>query len=133
MLDEERGKDEKRAMAKLTDFLTNPHGVDTKSKWRLDTQADLSSNALAKGILYHRFTSMRFAMKENTEEENKSMIDEFADGLSALSWGAHRKSREEAVIFGRGMKEEKPGLHIESLEGVKINPPEGATPRKLKV
>jgi len=122
---EEREKDEKRAMAKLTDFLTNPHGVPTDSKWRLDTQADLSSNALAKGILYHRFTSMRFAMLSD------NMIDEFADGLSALSWGAHRKSREEAVIFGRGMKEDKPGLRIESLEGVEVKPPEGT--KKLKV
>lgn len=129
MPDEKHDQDEKRATAKLTDFLTNPHGIDAKSKWRLDTQADLSSNALAKGVLYHRFTSLRFAMKD--EDANKSMIDEFADGLSALSWGAHRKSREEAVIFGRGMKEEKPGLRIESLEAIQITPPEGEKKRKL--
>jgi hypothetical protein len=100
----------------------------------MDTQSDLSSNALAKGLLYHRTLADRFKIfrtKDGKPATGVSMIENFANRLSMLPWAAHRKSREEIVLMSRGMKEDKPGLRIENLEDIAIKPPEGT--RKLKV
>lgn len=121
-------KDERRAMAKLADHITIPQGISKTTPERLDTQSDLSSNALAKGLLYHRTLADRFGMfkaKDGKPVAGVAMIGNFANRLSMLPWAAHRKSRIEAVVFGRGMQEEKTPMMMESLEAVDIKAPEG--------
>lgn len=115
--------DAMRALPKLTDFLTIPHGIPTDTSEIVDTQGDLSNNEVAEMLLYHRTISDRFKMMKG-EITKGDVIENFANRISLMTWAQHRKSREEAVIFGRGMKEEKPRLSIESLEGIDVKPPD---------
>lgn len=135
MTEKEIEKDALRALPKLTDFLTTPHGVPKETPEIVDTQGDLSNNAVAEMLLYHRTISDRFRMLEGTMTKG-DVIANFATRISLLTWAQHRKSREEAVLFGRGMKEDKPRLTIEALENLDIKSPDQSgtqSGRKLKI
>jgi len=139
---EELTQEKKRVMQKVSDFLFDPSGIPDDVPERVDTQGDLSNNLIAEGVMYHRTMADRFKLlegKTDAEDDEKGekekkgdasptlkisdMITNFANRLSLLPWAAHRKSREEGVTFGRGMREEKPGLRLERLEDVTFAPP----------
>lgn len=124
-------KDALRALPKITEFLTTPHGIPKDTPEILETQGDLSNNAVAEMLVYHRTIADRFKMLSG-EMTKGDVIENFANRISLLTWAQNRKSREEAVLFGRGMREEKPRLSIESLEGVEIRPPDNL-PRKKRL
>ncbi|NVM22254.1 MAG: hypothetical protein HWN68_10805 [Desulfobacterales bacterium] len=124
-------KDAMRALPKITDFLTVPHGIPKDTPEIVDTQADLSNNAVAEMLVYHRTLADRFKMLGG-EMTKGEVIENFANRISLLTWSQNRKSREEAVLFGRGMREEKPRLSIESLEGIEVKPPDNL-PRKKRL
>lgn len=123
--------DAMRALPKITDFLTTPHGIPKDTPEIVDTQGDLSNSAVAEMLIYHRTIADRFKMLEGNMTKG-DVIENFANRISLLTWPQNRKAREEAVLFGRGMREEKPRLSIESLEGVEIKPPEDQ-PRKKRL
>ncbi|MBA7660849.1 hypothetical protein ES703_68855 [subsurface metagenome] len=127
--DEIEKKDAQRALPKITDFLTVPHGIPKDTPEIVDTQADLSNNAVAEMLVYHRTIADRFKMLEGKMTKGE-VIENFANRISLLTWAQNRKSREEAVLFGRGMREEKPRLSIESLEGIDISPPDSPPKKK---
>ena len=80
-------------------------------------------------LVYHRTIADRFKMLEGKMTKGE-VIENFANRISLLTWAQNRKSREEAVLFGRGMREEKPRLSIESLEGIDISPPDSPPKKK---
>jgi len=121
--------DAMRALPKITDFLTVPHGIPKDTPEIVDTQADLSNNAVAEMLVYHRTIADRFRMLSG-EMTKGDVIENFANRISLLTWAQNRKAREEAVVFGRGMREEKPRLSVESLEGIDINPPDSPPKKK---
>jgi len=120
---------EVRAMAKITNFLTLPHGISDGTPEKVDTQADLSNNAVAAMLMYHRTIADRFKMLTGNMSKGE-VIENFANRISLLTWAQNRKARIEAVQFGRGMEEEREPLAFDSLEDVDIKPPE--EPRKKK-
>lgn len=124
-------RDALRALPKITEFLTTPHGIPKDTPEILETQGDLSNNAVAEMLVYHRTIADRFKMLEGRMTKG-DVIENFANRISLLTWAQNRKSREEAVIFGRGMREEKPRLAMESLEGIEIKPPDNL-PRKKRL
>ncbi len=124
-------KDAMRALPKITDFLTTPHGIPKDTPEIVDTQADLSNNTVAEMLVYHRTIADRFKMLEGKMTKGE-VIENFANRISLLTWAQNRKAREEAVLFGRGMREEKPRLSIESLEGIEVKPPDNL-PRKKRL
>lgn len=124
-------QDAARALPKITDFLTTPHGIPKDTPEIVDTQGDLSNSAVAEMLVYHRTIADRFKMLEG-EMTKGDVIENFANRISLLTWAQHRKAREEAVLFGRGMREEKPRLSIESLEGIEVNPPDAQPPLRKK-
>ncbi len=123
--------DAMRALPKITDFLTTPHGIPKDVPEIVDTQGDLSNNAVAEMLVYHRTVADRFRMLSGKMTKG-DVIENFANRISLLTWAQNRKAREEAVLFGRGMKEEKPRLSIESLEGIDVKPPDNL-PRKKRL
>lgn len=125
-------QDAARALPKLTDFLTTPHGIAKDTPEIVDTQGDLSNNAVAEMLVYHRTIADRFKMLEGKMTKG-DVIENFANRISLLTWPQNRKAREEAVLFGRGMKEEKPRLSIESLEGIEVAPPDAQPKRKRRL
>lgn len=129
--DEIGRKDAQRALPKITDFLTTPHGIPKDTPEIVDTQGDLSNNAVAEMLVYHRTIADRWKMLEGKMTKG-DVIANFANRISLLTWAQNRKAREEAVLFGRGMREKKPRLSIESLEGVEIKPPDNL-PRKKRL
>lgn len=123
---------EQHALSKITKFLTIPHGIPKDTPEIVDTQADLSNSTVAEMLIYHRTISDRFKMLKG-ELTKGDVITNFANRISLLTWAQNRKSREEAVIFGRGMREEKRNLTIESLEGLSLAPPEVQPRKRLKL
>ena len=123
--------DEMRALPKLTEFLTTPHGIPKETPEIVDTQGDLSNSEVAEMLIYHRTIADRFKMLEGNMTKG-DVIENFANRISLLTWPQNRRAREEAVLFGRGLKEEKPRLSIESLEGVDVKPPEDQ-PKKRRL
>jgi len=123
--------DAMRALPKITEFLTTPHGIPKDTPEIVDTQADLSSSPVAEMLVYHRTIADRFKMLKG-ELTKGEVIEKFANRISLLTWPQNRKSREEAVMFGRGMREEKQPLMVERLEGVAVTPPDAITPPKKK-
>ena len=129
---EKNGKEkagEVRALAKITDFLTTPHGIPKDTPEIVDTQADLSNNAVAAMLVYHRTVGDRFKMLAGNMSKGE-VIENFANRISLLTWAQNRKARIEAVQFGRGMEEEREPLAFDSLESVDVKPPE--EPRRKK-
>lgn len=86
---------------------------------------------MAELLLYHRTIADRFGMMEG-KMTKADVIQNFANRISLMTWAQHRKSRAEAVEFGRGMSEERPPLEMESLENVPINPPDAKPEKKKK-
>jgi len=121
--------DAMRALPKITEFLTTPHGIPKDTPEIVDTQADLSSSPVAEMLVYHRTIADRFKMLKG-ELTKGEVIEKFANRISLLTWPQNRKSREEAVMFGRGMREEKQPLMVERLEGVAVTPPDAIPPPK---
>ncbi len=122
-------KDAMRALPKITEFLTTPHGIPKDTPEIVDTQGDLSNNAVAEMLVYHRTIADRFKMLEGKMSKG-DVIANFANRISLLTWAQNRKAREEAVLFGRGMREEKPPMVVERLEDLDIRPPEGVPKKK---
>lgn len=87
---------------------------------------------MAELLLYHRTIADRFGMMVGKMTKG-DVIQNFANRISLMTWAQHRKSREEAVVFGRGMREDKPRLSIESLEGIKVEPPDEQPKRKKRL
>lgn len=123
--------DAMRALPKITDFLTTPHGIPKDTPEIVDTQGDLSNSPVAEMLIYHRTIADRFKMLKGTMTKG-DVIENFANRISLLTWPQHRKAREEAVLFGRGMREEKRRLSFESLEGLDVAPPDGL-PKKRRL
>lgn len=124
-------EDAKRALPKVTDFLTTPHGIPKDTPEIVDTQADLSNSAVAEMLVYHRTIADRFKMLKG-ELTKGEVIENFANRISLLTWAQNRKSRAEAVEFGRGMREEKPPMVVERLEEIQVRPPD-IPPRKKRL
>ena len=101
--DEIEKKDAQRALPKITDFLTVPHGIPKDTPEIVDTQADLSNNAVAEMLVYHRTIADRFKMLEGKMTKGE-VIENFANRISLLTWAQNRKSREEAVLLGNRYK-----------------------------
>lgn len=124
-------KDALRALPKITEFLTIPHGIPKDTPEIVDTQGDLSNNTVAEMLVYHRTIADRFKMLEGKMTKGE-VIENFANRISLLTWSQNRKSRGEAVLFGRGLSEEKPPLTMENLEDVEVKPPDNQ-PRKKQL
>ncbi len=127
--DEADEKRPERVLHKISDFLTTPHGIPKDTPEVVDTQADLSHEAVAEMVLYHRTIADRFRMLEGKMTKGE-IIENFANRVSMLSWAQNRKSREEAVTFGRGMREEKEPMGMEHLEPIEPKPPEERPKKK---
>jgi len=123
--------DAMRALPKITDFLTTPHGIPKDTPEIVDTQGDLSNSPVAEMLIYHRTIADRSKMLKGTMTKGE-VIENFANRISLMTWAQHRKSRAEAVEFGRGMSEVRPPLEMESIESVPINPPDAKPEKKKK-
>lgn len=122
-------KDALRALPKITEFLTTPHGIPKDTPEIVDTQGDLSNNTVAEMLVYHRTIADRFKMLEGKMTKG-DVIANFANRISLMTWAQNRKSRGEAVVFGRGLSEERPPLMMESLEDVEVKPPDSQPKKK---
>ncbi|GAI53541.1 unnamed protein product, partial [marine sediment metagenome] len=136
-LKREKGESEKplveNPLTKITRFLTVPQGIPKDTPEIVDTQCDLSQNAVAEMLLYHRTIANRFAMLDK-QGKMSDVITGFANRISLLTWANNRRSRGEAVEFGKHLRiEEHEPIETEHLGQIPLVPVEPKKKKRLGI